>query len=294
MILYNEINPIKADALRYLIDAGVLPQGDVDERSISELPFDFVAQYSTFHAFAGVGVWAYALRIAGWPDDRPVWTASPPCQPFSKAGLRLATDDQRHLFPDWFRHVERCRPPVTFLEQVSSIDTIGPVQFENTGRIEPETEWPWFCHVQRAFEEALYAVGSRSFPASSVGAPHPRTRLYAVAYSCSKGLEGRFEHGDGTGQRSTGQGGLGTPASGGITNGFWSDAQPVAGIYGSDRLVESGTFPLVDGATRHLGCGADPREPTQEARRARIESYGDAIVAQQAAIWIQAYMDSTG
>ena len=43
-----------------------------------------------------------ALRLAGWPDDRPVWTGSCPCQPFSAAGEGKAADDERHLWPDWF------------------------------------------------------------------------------------------------------------------------------------------------------------------------------------------------
>jgi len=42
--------------------------------------------------FAGIGGWSRALRLAGWPDDRPVWTGSCPCQPFSPRRLsRLDT-----------------------------------------------------------------------------------------------------------------------------------------------------------------------------------------------------------
>src|SRR5882672_7856682 len=38
--------------------------------------------------FAGIAGWPLVLRLAGWPDDRPVWTASLPCQPFSLAESR--------------------------------------------------------------------------------------------------------------------------------------------------------------------------------------------------------------
>jgi DNA (cytosine-5)-methyltransferase 1 len=34
--------------------------------------------YTQCHFFAGIGVWSYALRRAGWPDDREVWTGSCP------------------------------------------------------------------------------------------------------------------------------------------------------------------------------------------------------------------------
>ena len=46
--------------------------------------------------FAGIGVWSFALRNAGWPDDRPVWTGSCPvslsARPAkAKAGPTIAT-----------------------------------------------------------------------------------------------------------------------------------------------------------------------------------------------------------
>jgi hypothetical protein len=55
-------------------------------------------------------VWSYALRLAGWPDDRPVWTGSCPCGPFSVAGKKLGFADPRHLWPEWFRLIGECRP----------------------------------------------------------------------------------------------------------------------------------------------------------------------------------------
>ena len=83
---YNENNRFAAQWLRNLIAAGDIAPGDVDERSITEVRPDDLRGYTQCHFFAGIGGWSAALRLAGWPDDRPVWTGSCPCQPFSAAG----------------------------------------------------------------------------------------------------------------------------------------------------------------------------------------------------------------
>ncbi|WP_210187376.1 DNA cytosine methyltransferase [Pararhizobium antarcticum] len=85
---YNEIDPAAAHILRAMIDAGVIAPGDVDERSIKEVNPDDLIGYTQCHFFAGGGLWSVAARLADWPDDEPLWTASCPCQPFSAAGTR--------------------------------------------------------------------------------------------------------------------------------------------------------------------------------------------------------------
>src|SRR3990167_6906887 len=117
---YNEHDPYAAAWLRNLIAAGHIAPGDVDERSIADVRADDLAGYRQCHFFAGIGVWSYALRLAGWPDDRPVWTGSCPCQPFSSAGKRKGFADERHLWPEWFRLIDARRPAVIFGEQVGS------------------------------------------------------------------------------------------------------------------------------------------------------------------------------
>ncbi len=122
---YNELDPYAAQWLRNLIDAGMIAPGVVDERDIRDIRPADLAGYTQCHFFAGIGVWSYALRQAGWPDDRPVWTGSCPCQPFSVAGQRRGSGDERHLWPAWLRLIETCKPPVIFGEQVASSDVVG-------------------------------------------------------------------------------------------------------------------------------------------------------------------------
>ncbi len=122
---YNEIDPFAAEWLKNLMKNRQIMEGEIDTRSISKvLPAD-VAGFRRCHFFAGIGGWDYALRLAGWPDDSPVWTGSCPCQPFSSAGKQKGHDDERHLWPEWFRLIRECRPPTLFGEQVANSLTFG-------------------------------------------------------------------------------------------------------------------------------------------------------------------------
>lgn len=161
---YNEIDPFAAQWLRELINAGAIAPGDVDERSIADVDPDDLAGFCQCHFFAGIGVWSYALRLAGWPDDRPVWTGSCPCQPFSSAGKGVGFADERHLWPEFFRFIRECRPATVFGEQVASKDGLA-----------------WLDLVQNSLENAGYACGALDTCAAGVGAPHIRQRLYWVA-----------------------------------------------------------------------------------------------------------------
>gem|GEM_PF-822848 len=131
---YNEIDPFAAQWLRNLIAAGHIADGYVDNRSITDVRPEDLAGFTQCHFFAGIGVWSLALRNAGWPDDRPVWTGSCPCQPFSVAGNQRGMSDERHLAPVWLGLIKACQPAILFGEQVS--DAI-----KNTGSIAYSMNW---------------------------------------------------------------------------------------------------------------------------------------------------------
>ena len=161
---YNEIEPYAAEWLRNLIKAGLIPDGEVDTRSIVDVSADDLRGFTQCHFFAGIGGWAYALRLAGWPDDREVYTGSCPCQPFSVAGKGLGTDDPRHLWPHFHRLIRAARPPVVMGEQVAGAAGYG-----------------WFDGVAADLEAENYISRAVDIPACSVNAPHIRSRLYWVA-----------------------------------------------------------------------------------------------------------------
>lgn len=117
---YNEFDKQAAAWLRELIKEGLIADGEVDERSITDIVPDDLSGFRQHHFFAGIGGWSYALRLAGWPDDKPVWTGSCPCQPFSTAGNRKGKTDDRHLWPHFFRLIREFRPETIFGEQVAS------------------------------------------------------------------------------------------------------------------------------------------------------------------------------
>ena len=159
---YNEFDPYAAQWLRNLIAAGHIVPGDVDERSIKDVKADDLKGYTQAHFFAGIGGWSYALRSAGWPDDRPVWTGSCPCQPFSVAGFQGGFDDERHLWPAWQQLISERSPTVVFGEQVAAASK-------------------WLDLVRSDLEKMGYAVGAIPIEAASADADHFRDRYWFVA-----------------------------------------------------------------------------------------------------------------
>jgi len=290
---YNEIDPYAAQWLRNLIAAGHIAPGVVDERSVLDVGPDDLAGFTQCHFFAGIGVWSYALRLAGWADDRPVWTGSCPCQPFSVAGAGLGFDDPRHVWQYWFHLIEQCRPGVVFGEQVEAAIRHG-----------------WLDLVQDDMEGIDYAFAAVGLPAAGVGAPHIRQRLFFVADADFRGRTAQpvsqgddDEHhaepcgepvrvvhavrgGCEAGDEGRAADGCTAPALGAAvrscadsscpTDGFWRDVDGLCCRDGKWRPVESGSVPLVDGAAARVG---------------RLRAYGNAICAPLAAGFVKAFME---
>ena len=161
-IYYNDIKT--HDWIQELVNMNELPRGKIDERSIIEVQPSDLTGYKRCHFFAGIGGWELALRLAGWPEDEEIWTGSPPCQPFSCAGQQRGNKDERHLAPTWLDLIRQCKPRWIFGEQVQSAIRFG-----------------WLDDLFDAMEREDYTCGAVVLPASFVGSPHIRQRIWFFA-----------------------------------------------------------------------------------------------------------------
>ena len=314
---YNEFDPKAAVWLRTLIKWGLIAPGVVDERSIEDVRPDELTGYTQCHFFAGIGGWSLALRRAGWPDDRPVWTGSCPCQPFSAAGAGRGTDDERHLWPAFRWLIDQCRPSVVFGEQVAS----------KAGR-------HWLSDVRADLEALGYGVGAADLCAAGagekakgridyennsfewkpivLGAPHIRQRLFWVADTdggkrdriatsegcVANGTSARWKQSNcgvaGDSQTSgladavrTGRAARGSePRNGQIA---WSGGD--SGTTSSDQQWGDVDWLFCqDGKWRPVEPGTFPLAHGLPARMGRLRGYGNAINIQTAQIFIEGYM----
>jgi DNA (cytosine-5)-methyltransferase 1 len=315
---YNDNDRFIAAWLRILMARRIIADGDVDERSISEVDAKELAGYAQCHFFAGVGGWSIALRRAGWPDNLSVWTGSCPCQSFSNSGKREGFSDPRHLWPTWLRLIEEHRPDTLLGEQVASKDGLA-----------------WLDVVSADLENAGYAIGAQDTSAASVGAPQKRQRFYFVAdatggNTIAERLQRSRQHGQlaqdseagvvahtqrrrreqrDTGQRriqfpdahgivehteftrlerhaGNGAGERGSIETGsasttGASDNFWKDVRWIWCSDGKLRPVppESAFFPLAARSARRVGV---------------LRGIGNSIVAPQAQAFIECVMEEFG
>ena len=313
MNYYNEFDPNAAAWLRELISSKLIPAGYVDERSIEDVRADDIRGYTQCHFFAGIGGWSLALQLAGWPGDRPVWTGSCPCQPYSTAGKQRGNADARDLWPPFFRLVAECRPEFVFGEQVENAIRHG-----------------WLDRVYADLEGEGYSVGAAVLGAHSVGAPHRRYRLYwggvrvadseserfkkygghfhgsekrpsvgrefiSMAYPDEPGLPRRlpFECTDKFNSRSCSMEGI-SP---------WRDSKLIFCRNGKTRRIppESLLFRLADGIPESMdggrvtGISEDegfPLTTQTEGISMLLKGYGNAIVPQVAAEFVRSFIDA--
>jgi len=178
-VYYNENDPDVVRWLEYLVAENLIPAGYIDSRSVVDVRPADLDGFHQCHFFAGIAGWARACDLAGWPRDRPVWTASCPCQGESVAGKKRGKDDPRHLWPDFFRLVRACRPVFVCGEQVARAAGTH-----------------WLDGVLADLESAGYTAGAVDIPACAVNAPHIRSRLYWLAHAIQQsGWSGSVESG---------------------------------------------------------------------------------------------------
>jgi DNA (cytosine-5)-methyltransferase 1 len=100
-----------------------------------------------------------------------ILTAGYPCQPFSHAGYRKGTDDERHIFPFILEAISIIRPRWVVLENVRGHLSLGLKEVvASLTAIGYDTKWELVS-------------------ASEVGAPHKRARVFIIAYPSSEGLQ---------------------------------------------------------------------------------------------------------
>jgi len=104
-----------------------------------------------------------------------ILTGGFPCQPFSLAGKRKGTDDERYLWGEMLRAIQEIKPKFVIAENVFGITNIdGGLVFEQVC-LDLETEG--------------YEVQPFIIPAASKNAPHRRDRCWFIAYA--NGNDGR-------------------------------------------------------------------------------------------------------
>ena len=107
------------------------------------------------------------VRNLNYEGQVDIITGGFPCQPFSQAGKRRGTDDDRHLWPEMLRIIREHRPRWVIGENVAGFVNMA------------------LDDVLLDLEGEDYEAQSFVIPACSVNAPHQRQRCWIVAYSNS-------------------------------------------------------------------------------------------------------------
>jgi len=250
--------------------------------------------------FSGIGGWEIGLNACGWQlqwqceidpfcrkvlkarFDVPVYDdintiighnpkpvvaliGSPPCQPFSIAGERCGTADERHLYPAFIKLVSHLRPSWVLMEQVAAILSL------DGGRA--------FGGYLGGLAALGYHLVWHCIPACAVGAPHRRDRVWIVAYTDSpRGPQPRGNIGNER-QRPLHDGE--TPSMGNADGAgleglrqyaesagewfAWADGEVSLGLDGKRRIINPAIPLLAHGISR---------------RMERLKSTGNAVVPQ--------------
>jgi DNA (cytosine-5)-methyltransferase 1 len=240
-----------------------------------------------------------------------------PCQPFSCAGKRRGTDDDRHLWPHMLRVIQELRPRWVIAENVSGLVNIKNV-VEQGGDADMEDEaldggeggvsTSTLVSILTDLEESGYSVQVYIIPACAVGAPHRRDRVWICARrpdSHAPDSDDRHEPSRGvwaegiateSGNREAVKprpknSNCGADAPDSDTSGLqepWAE-QRTSGMRQSIQGGECWSQPWTEVAARF--CRVDARVPN---RVDRLKSLGNAIVPQVASELMRAILEAEG
>ena len=202
-----------------------------------------------------------------------------PCQPFSQAGRRQGTADDRYLWPEMARVIREWKPQWVVAENVAGLATW------NDGLV-LET-------VCTDLEREGYEVQSYIIPACAVGAPHRRDRIWIIGNAKHDGLNGT-ENRKGNLERSNGdEKGTDELRQPEGANSLWKELTDATGE-GLERGKREPDVPTID----HRGesptweqnwlevatrlCRVDDGIPRRMDRNPRLKALGNAIVPQVA------------
>ena len=112
-------------------------------------------------------------NVKGEKYEADIITGGFPCQPFSVAGKRKGTDDDRYLWDETIRVVRECKPRWFIGENVEGLINI------NNGVV--------LRQVQTDLEKEGFEVQCLVIPAAGIGAWHQRKRIWIMGYSKHNG-----------------------------------------------------------------------------------------------------------
>ena len=169
-----------------------------------------------------------------------------PCQPFSVAGKRKGTEDDRHLWPEMLRVIKSVKPKYIIGENVRNLTSI------QDGMV--------FEQVCTDLENEGYEVQSFVIPASAVNAPHQRYRVWIVAYSENRGREQtEWKRGKDTERGSYDSGGTETERQEVVRDVAYSDS----------RLCRRGRAIEPSGENKDRGLYSSQKEQTRKHLRSK-------------------------
>ena len=207
------------------------------------------------------------ITTADWSGlERPdILCGGYPCQPFSSAGQRKGFDDSRNLWPYFQNAIRILRPQLIILENVAAHLSLG------------------FGRVLGDLADLRYDAEWGVFPASEIGAPHRRARVFIIAYTPGTRCE-RWERSSAWSRGNIAPNGNSFP---------WQKFEPAIRRWESIR-GENAPTPLdsrgLDPKFVEWMMGFSIGWTEGIARTARLKGLGNAVVPQQGTFAIESLL----